>query len=217
VQSESNRNSDDDAEPRTIDLFGMSMPVNIPNTLTMMRILSTPVIAYTIIDGQHLTAAGLFAVASFSDWLDGYIARNWNQQTVFGSFLDPLGDKIFVSILSGTFAYTGLLPVELVALMFARDAGLIAATFWHRFQTIQPGEVFFDSSKTAKTSVAPSMISKINTALQFGLLGVCITHGAWEIPDASFIDNLGVAVGATTLASGADYVIRGAGLQKIKK
>jgi CDP-diacylglycerol--glycerol-3-phosphate 3-phosphatidyltransferase len=217
VRTNASGDDDDEIPPRTIDFMGLSMPINIPNTITMTRILSTPVIAYTIIDGQSDVAAGLFFLAGFSDWLDGYIARNWNQQTVFGSFLDPLADKFFVSILSITFAYTGMLPAALVALMFSRDVGLIAATFWHRFQTIQPGEVFFDSSKTAKMSVSPSVISKFNTTLQFGLLFVCISHSAWQIPDVTFIDNLGMAVGLSTVASGADYLIRGMGLQKIKK
>lgn len=72
---------------------------NLPNLLTVSRILLIPlfVLVY-IIPGKatYMYAAGLFALAAFTDWLDGYLARRLNQTTAFGAFLDPVADKLIV-------------------------------------------------------------------------------------------------------------------------
>ncbi len=72
---------------------------NLPNLLTLSRIFLIPVfvIVYAIPgEGTYIYAAGLFALAAFTDWLDGYIARRLNQTTAFGAFLDPVADKLIV-------------------------------------------------------------------------------------------------------------------------
>ena len=73
--------------------------MNLPNLLTLARIVLVPffVMAY-IIPGPatYLIAAALFALAAFTDWLDGYLARRLNQTTPFGAFLDPVADKLIV-------------------------------------------------------------------------------------------------------------------------
>ncbi|EAW29767.1 CDP-diacylglycerol--glycerol-3-phosphate 3-phosphatidyltransferase [marine gamma proteobacterium HTCC2143] len=75
--------------------------MNIPNTLTLLRILLIPVIIavfYLPYDWSYLASAGIFMLASITDWLDGYLARKLNQSTPFGAFLDPVADKLMVSI-----------------------------------------------------------------------------------------------------------------------
>jgi len=77
------------------------MILNIPTLLTLFRLLIIPIIiAVFFADLAHdnLILFGLFLLAASSDWLDGYLARNLNQVTRFGSFLDPVADKILVSI-----------------------------------------------------------------------------------------------------------------------
>ncbi|MBH78926.1 MAG: CDP-diacylglycerol--glycerol-3-phosphate 3-phosphatidyltransferase [Gammaproteobacteria bacterium] len=72
---------------------------NLPNLLTLARILLIPVfvIVYAVPgEGTYLIAATLFALAAFTDWLDGYLARRMNQTTAFGAFLDPVADKLIV-------------------------------------------------------------------------------------------------------------------------
>eukprot|EP00999_Lentomonas_sp_LEN2_P000849 NODE_1849_length_715_cov_58.700680_g1799_i0.p1 GENE.NODE_1849_length_715_cov_58.700680_g1799_i0~~NODE_1849_length_715_cov_58.700680_g1799_i0.p1 ORF type:complete len:138 (-),score=11.22 NODE_1849_length_715_cov_58.700680_g1799_i0:233-646(-) len=68
----------------------------IPNVLSLGRILATPVIGYFIVQHNFPVASTMFVVAGITDFLDGYIARNFDQKTVFGAALDPMADKLFV-------------------------------------------------------------------------------------------------------------------------
>lgn len=73
--------------------------MNLPNLLTLSRILLVPffVLVYVVPgQGTYIFAAALFALAAFTDWLDGYLARRLNQTTPFGAFLDPVADKLIV-------------------------------------------------------------------------------------------------------------------------
>jgi CDP-diacylglycerol---glycerol-3-phosphate 3-phosphatidyltransferase len=73
--------------------------MNLPNLLTVCRIFLIPffVLVYVVPgQGTYILAAGLFALAAFTDWLDGYLARRLEQTTPFGAFLDPVADKLIV-------------------------------------------------------------------------------------------------------------------------
>ncbi|NAW35758.1 CDP-diacylglycerol--glycerol-3-phosphate 3-phosphatidyltransferase [Halomonas alimentaria] len=75
--------------------------MNIPNILTLVRIAFIPllvVLFYLPFTWSMPLAAGFFALASVTDWLDGYLARRWNQTTPFGAFLDPVADKLMVAV-----------------------------------------------------------------------------------------------------------------------
>ncbi len=75
--------------------------MNIPNALTLFRIALIPVFVvlfYLPFTWSYLAAAGVFVLASVTDWLDGYLARRLNQSTLFGAFLDPVADKLMVVI-----------------------------------------------------------------------------------------------------------------------
>lgn len=75
---------------------------SLPNILTVFRILLVPVFAFALWDHPsdlaRLIAFALFAVASVTDWLDGYLARKWNAGSDFGRMLDPIADKILVGV-----------------------------------------------------------------------------------------------------------------------
>ena len=73
--------------------------MNLPNIITLARILLVPVFVVIYLwpgDGTYLIAATLFGLAAATDWLDGYLARRLNQTTPFGAFLDPVADKLIV-------------------------------------------------------------------------------------------------------------------------
>ncbi|WP_017444621.1 CDP-diacylglycerol--glycerol-3-phosphate 3-phosphatidyltransferase [Gayadomonas joobiniege] len=73
---------------------------NLPNILTVFRIILIPffiICFYLPVAWAHYMAAVLFAVAGITDWLDGYLARRWQQSTPFGAFLDPVADKLMVA------------------------------------------------------------------------------------------------------------------------
>ncbi|MCB1848138.1 MAG: CDP-alcohol phosphatidyltransferase family protein, partial [Halieaceae bacterium] len=77
------------------------MPINVPNALTILRILLIPVLVivfYLPFKNHLVVAAGIFAFAAVTDWFDGYLARRLGQMTAFGAFLDPVADKLMVAI-----------------------------------------------------------------------------------------------------------------------
>ena len=82
----------------------------MPNFLTFSRLLASPVIGYLVLHDQHAAALGLFAAAGLTDLVDGYLARRWKLQTVVGSVIDPMADKVLMTVLTVTLAAKGLLP-----------------------------------------------------------------------------------------------------------
>ncbi len=74
---------------------------NIPNILTYIRIILIPVfvlVFFLPFDGVNVAVTAIFGVAAITDWLDGYLARKWNQTSRFGAFLDPVADKLIVGV-----------------------------------------------------------------------------------------------------------------------
>lgn len=75
--------------------------MNIPNILTLLRVALIPIfilLYYLPLHWSYLAAAVVFTLASLTDWLDGYLARKWEQSTPFGAFLDPVADKLMVAV-----------------------------------------------------------------------------------------------------------------------
>ncbi|WP_407290615.1 CDP-diacylglycerol--glycerol-3-phosphate 3-phosphatidyltransferase [Stutzerimonas zhaodongensis] len=75
--------------------------MNIPNILTVLRVLLIPIIIllfYLPFKWSYLAASAVFAIAAITDWLDGYLARKLQQSTPFGAFLDPVADKLMVAV-----------------------------------------------------------------------------------------------------------------------
>jgi CDP-diacylglycerol--glycerol-3-phosphate 3-phosphatidyltransferase len=75
--------------------------MNIPNLLTVLRVLLIPVfilLFYIPFGWSYWASSAVFAIAAATDWLDGYLARRWQQSTPFGAFLDPVADKLMVAV-----------------------------------------------------------------------------------------------------------------------
>lgn len=129
--------------------------MNLPNKLTILRIIMIPFfVLFMLLDGgvsqtYRYIAAVIFIVASFTDLLDGKIARKYNLVTNFGKFMDPLADKLLVC--SGLICFVGLgqLPAWFVIIIISRefiisgfrlvasDNGVvIAASYWGKFMTV---------------------------------------------------------------------------------
>ena len=95
--------------------------MNLPNKLTVLRIVMIPLCLLAWALGVHWLAAVIFALASFTDFLDGYIARKNNIVTTFGKFADPVADKILVLTAMIFLCADGLLPHWAVAVVAARE------------------------------------------------------------------------------------------------
>lgn len=102
----------------------MQPTLNIPNAITATRILLTPVFLWLLLSGDGVMvqiSAGVFLLAAVSDWYDGWYARRYNMLSPFGTFFDPLADKIFVG--AGLFAFValGILELWMVIIIVGRD------------------------------------------------------------------------------------------------
>ncbi len=94
----------------------------IPNVLTVLRILVTPLFVFALLeDGWQVYAVVIFLVASLTDWYDGYLARKYGYSSDWGKFLDPLADKILVLAAFFSFAYLGVVKLWMVMVIVTRD------------------------------------------------------------------------------------------------
>ena len=145
---------------------------NLPNALTFLRILATPAISYLILSDQYIPALALLVTAGITDVLDGWIARKWKLQTVVGSVVDPMADKLLVAVLTVSLAAKGLLPVWLAVIILGRDVGLAVSAIWYRWISLPPPKTFrrYWDFTLPSAEVRPTGISKVNTLLQLMLL-----------------------------------------------
>ncbi len=122
--------------------------MNLPNKLTLIRIVLVPVCMLLTLLGYMYWALGVFIVAAITDFFDGYIARKYNLVTSFGKIMDPLADKILVFGALLCFIEMGFIPSWTVAIILAReffvtgmrivavDKGkVIAASWWGKVKT----------------------------------------------------------------------------------
>jgi cardiolipin synthase len=116
--------------------------INLPNGLTALRLALVPFVIQAIVDGRHLLALALFAVAAATDVLDGAAARRWGAATRTGAYLDPIADKCLLSGVFLALAVTGAAPWWLVGVIFGRDVyillGAAAALRWTSLRKFPP-------------------------------------------------------------------------------
>lgn len=165
-----------------------------PNLLTLSRILATPYLSYLLISDQRPLACAGFLLAGFTDWLDGYLARNYEgMATVLGTYLDPFADKVLVNSMAVTLWWTGTLPGALVGLWLVRDVVMVGAVYsMVRLRSIKEAEKAGRSDKgdtiqrnnkkiavmdprQTPLKVEASTLSKVNTTLQIGLIALGIS------------------------------------------
>lgn len=97
----------------------------LPNQLTVLRIILTPIFLFLFISGEPTLiqiSLGVFLIAALTDWYDGWLARKFNYITEWGKFMDPLADKILTSTAFFAFVSVGLVNLWMVLLIVLRDA-----------------------------------------------------------------------------------------------
>ena len=137
------------------------MPINIPILLTWLRIILIPLLIavyylpepWLRVGERDLAATLIFVVAAATDWLDGYLARRWQQTSAFGAFLDPVADKLMVAATLIVLVQLGRLDAILAAIIIGREITISALREWM-------------ARIGAHRSVAVSMIGKIKTTAQ---------------------------------------------------
>ena len=164
----------------------------LPNGLTVFRIACSPLIGHFIITQQCEAALISLIVAGATDVLDGWIARRYNLKTFLGSALDPMADKILMTVLVVSLTKTGALSLPLGSLIIARDLFLIGGTAYYRYTSLpEPKTVkrYFDLSLPS-AEVRPPLISKVNTFLQLGLMFGLVAGSVYGFNDSWVMEGL---------------------------
>ncbi len=173
----------------------MQGPMNLPNYITLLRVVLIPFFIDSMVYGYYRTALLIFAVASLTDALDGMIARMMGSKTDFGAFFDPVADKLLIVSAFLTLAALGMLPLWLVIIVVSRDVILVLGSIVIAVM----GQEF---------KAMPSLIGKATTALQFAVvvLSLLMKNYEWE---AELAPGLYGAAALFTLFSGVQYIARG--------
>jgi cardiolipin synthase len=174
--------------------------LNLPNAVTLLRVLAAPFVSLAILRGEHALAAMIFAAAAATDSLDGFLARRYSGASAAGAYLDPIADKIFLGAVILTLAASGSLPVWFAAMVFARDFLILA--FAGAALRLSPQRRF-----------PPSVWGKLSTFLQ--ILCVVTVLAANAAPGlAAAVEPALWLSAAGTLWSGIHYARTGAALAR---
>ncbi len=167
--------------------------MNLPNRLTLLRIILVPVfmVAYLLnFKYAEYAAAAIFVIASVTDWADGYLARKNNLVTNFGKFMDPLADKLLVTAALVCLLEKGIVASWVVMIILAREFIVTGI----RLVAASEGRV-----------IAAGKLGKIKTVMQLIALTFALLVGG-----GIYTDILVYLAAAMTVISGIDYIAKNA-------
>ena len=170
------------------------LDLNIPNMITLGRLLAVPVTVWLILNDFIFAAFWLFVAAGISDAIDGFLAKRWNQITEFGAYLDPLADKALLASVFITLGVQGHLESWLVILVVFRDVMIVGAVVL--FQTM-----------VRSLEMDPLFISKVNTLAQIILAALVLGAEGYNVDMGLFMEMMIGIVAVTTMASGLSYLV----------
>ena len=167
--------------------------MNIPNFITIARILLVPLTVWLLISSAYGAAFLVFVVAGASDGVDGYIARRMKTQSDLGAYLDPLADKALLVSNYATLGMIKAIPAWLVLLVITRDVLIV-------------GGVLLAWLVNRPLVMKPLFASKLNTVVQISYVGfvLAVLALSWqaELP----LQLAALAVAITTMLSGGQYL-----------
>jgi CDP-diacylglycerol--glycerol-3-phosphate 3-phosphatidyltransferase len=167
-------------------------PLNVPNVLTLLRILLVPVLVVTLgtnADGGSEIAAGVFVLAALTDGLDGYIARSRQAITTFGKVMDPIADKLLIAAALITLVSLDRVAAWVAMIIIAREFAVSGLRVAAGVQGVV---------------IPASGLGKIKTIVQSGAVLALI---AVSDSDVLWVQLLVYAMVLTTVLSGADYFL----------
>ncbi len=143
--------------------MALKIPLNIPIVLTWLRIAAIPLFVAVLYfpeftdslttEQANIAATAIFIAAALTDWLDGYLARKWNQSSAFGAFLDPVADKLMVTAALIVLVHLGRTDAFVALIIIGREITISALREW----MAQLGQ---------SKNVAVSLLGKIKTVAQ---------------------------------------------------
>jgi cardiolipin synthase (CMP-forming) len=168
--------------------------LNLPNLLSIGRILLVPVTIWLLLAGEMRWALLTLAVAGSTDALDGWLAKRFGWQTELGAYIDPLADKLLLVGVFVTLGAIGLLPIWMVIMVVARDIMIVAA-------------VMLSSLLNRPVPIRPHAVSKFSTAAQIVLAVAVVAQQAVPWPIEGPVDALIGVVALLTVASTGVYLL----------
>jgi len=168
--------------------------VTIPNIITLMRFFLVPAVVFAMLSGRMGWAFAGFLVAGISDGVDGFIARNFNQRSKLGAYLDPVADKFLLVSVFVVLGFMGGLPLWLVVAAVSRDALIV-------------GAVLISNLMGHPVEVRPFFVSKANTAVQIVLAAWVLAESAFDMAFGPVRYWLVIVSGILTVASAAAYLV----------
>lgn len=171
---------------------------NVPNVLTMIRLIMVPVFAVMLMTGHSMQALVVFCLASLTDALDGYIARTCNLITSFGKLMDPLADKLLIVTAIVCQGIRGVFPWVAIVLVIIKEIWLVCGSFMMLKRNIV---------------VQATMVGKVSTCFFMAALIASFFHdqlmGWWPLDAVLFW--IGTVL---TLIAGVYYTV--AGMNKVR-
>ena len=164
----------------------------LPNMLSALRLGAAPLAGWSILQGHDAAALAVFAAASFSDLLDGFIARRWGVVSRFGAWLDPAADKLLMLLCFLALLKMGAAPFWLVALVIARDVLIVGGVLLARAMSLPVRE-------------APLLLGKSSTFVQVGYVGAWLVLLSLNLESPRLMDAFAAAVAIFAVLSGAAY------------
>jgi cardiolipin synthase len=169
--------------------------VNLANAISIARLLSVPLIVWLMLKHEWTLAFCVFVAAGVSDAIDGLLARRFGMMTELGSYLDPLADKALLVAIYIVMGWMGQVSEWLVILVVSRDILIIGGTM-------------LSAVIGYRVRIRPLLVGKLNTGAQIALAACILAHLAFGwFPDL-WITALVWLVAATTIVSGAGYLVQ---------
>lgn len=169
----------------------------LPNVITIGRIVALFPLVWLLLNHHYSYALLVALLAGLSDGLDGFLARRFGWQGWLGGILDPLADKAMMTCCYAILAWQTILPMWLFILVILRDIVIVGGTTYYHFKI---GKI-----KQAK----PTLLSKLNTALQILLLLLVLLHQSSLWQQTWLTEKTIYLVAITTFCSGVQYVLMG--------
>lgn len=166
---------------------------NIPNFITLARVMSVPVIFWLLVNGHARGAFIVFLLAGVSDAIDGFLAKRYGWTSELGAYLDPLADKILIVSIYIALAVGDHIPLWLVVAVVSRDILILLA-------------VLLSWLMDRPFLIKPVAVSKLNTASQIVLATAVLADNAFDLKLAMTREVLVWTTGALTFLSLAAYV-----------
>ena len=167
--------------------------MNLPNLITIGRILLVPVVVWAIASREMQVAFLVFLIAGVSDGVDGFLAKRLDMTSELGAHLDPLADKVLIVSIYLTLGFNGIIPRWIVILVVSRDIMIV-------------GAILLSWLVDKPVTVKPLMVSKLNTAVQIIYAGLVLASFGFALDTGWLLTLVMALVAVLTLLSVGFYV-----------